>query len=263
MTVGDVLRWLDGIAPFATQESFDNAGLIVGDPAAEVRRVLFAVDATLPVVREAADWGAELIVAHHPLLFGGTSAIRYDEPEGKIVAALAAGRLNLIAAHTNLDRAPGGTGDSLAAALRLGEIAPAGEDPYLRVGRLAQPVTALDFLNTVDSALGARARLYGDASRPVLRIAVGAGACGERYALAAQNGAEAFVVGEIKHHQLLASLALGLPVLEAGHYETERPGVVALLERFQSAARDAQWPVHARLTAISPYDCATSDGRRA
>lgn len=254
MTVQHLLDWIDHFAPFATQEGFDNAGLVIGDPAADVHRILFAVDATLPVVQEAEHWGAELIITHHPLLFGGAKCIRYDQPEGAVLASLMAAQINLIAAHTNLDSAPGGTGDALAAALNLTAIRKIGDDPYLRLGRLPRAIPAGELLPHIDELLHAHTRMYGDTTAPLRRIAVAPGAYGEGYAAAALAGAQAFVVGEIKHHEILAALALGLVVFETGHHETEQPGMAALYQRFLSDAQ-AGWPVEVRLTTIPPYVC--------
>ena len=258
MTVQDIRDWMDSFAAFATQEPFDNAGLLIGSPSTEVHRVLFALDATLPVVQEADDWNADLIITHHPLMFGGIKAIRYDQPEGEVIAAITSARMSLIAAHTNFDQAEGGTGDSLAAAIGLTMIRPAGDDRYLRVGRLAEPMTASDYLKMIDRQLGACTRMYGDPTQQIHRVLVGAGAIGEEYAIASEAQAQAFVVGEIKHHEILAAQALGTVVYEAGHYETEFPGIRALYQRFQSAVLEHHWTLQARLTAIKPYDCATA-----
>lgn len=255
MTVQDVYNWLDRFAPFASQEDFDNAGLLVGDASAEVKRVLFALDVTLPVVQEAVQIGAQLIVTHHPLLFNGIRHILYDDPEGETLAALTAAKLSLISAHTNLDQAEGGTGDSLAALLELQNITPVSESLYLRCGMLPAPQTAEAFLRFVTQALGAPVRLYGDPVMNIRRIAIGAGALGDEFTIAAREGAQAFVVGEIKHHQLIAAQELHLAVYEAGHYATEQPGLTALYRRFAKDAQTAQWPVEARLTAIQPYVC--------
>ena len=255
MTVRDVLDWLDRFAPFESQEEYDNSGLLMGDPAAEVTRILFALDATLAVVREAQAMDAQLIVTHHPLMFGGISRIRYDEPEGAVLAAIAGNRLNLIAAHTNLDRAPGGTGDSLATTLELTGIGLAGKSIYVRAGATV-PCTAGDLLARVDHRLGSHAHLYGNPALPVTRVAVGPGASGAEYAAALQAGAQVFVVGDMKHHQLLATQALGLAVIEAGHYFTELPGIAALYHRFTEDALSASWPAKALLSDIRPFDCA-------
>ena len=111
MTVQTVLDWLDSFAPFANAWSSDNVGLLAGDAGAEVRGVLFCLDATVEAAAYAAETGCNLLVAHHPVLFHGTKRISYPEPEGRLLRALCAGDLHLIAAHTNLDQAPGGIAD--------------------------------------------------------------------------------------------------------------------------------------------------------
>jgi GTP cyclohydrolase I len=255
VTVTDVLDWLDRLAPFESQEDYDNTGLLVGNPASEITRVLFALDVTPAVIREAQASGSELIVTHHPLMFTGIRHIRYDEPEGATLRALVDSGLNLIAAHTNLDRAVGGTGDSLAAALGLTGIAPAGKSVYLRCGALPQAQTAGAFLRQVDTALHTYARLYGNPETMVTRAVVGPGASGEEYSDAAAAKAQVFVVGEIKHHQLLSALALCPTVIEAGHFRTELPGITALYKRFSEDALTHRWPVEARLSDLAPFDC--------
>lgn len=258
MTVAQVLDWLDAIAPFAMQEGFDNAGLLIGEPNATVKRVLFTLDATLPVINDALHWGAELIITHHPLMFGGIRHIRYDEPEGAVLAALTKAHLHLIAAHTNLDQAALGTGQSLALALGIRDAIPASPDPYLWAGTLNPPQTAALFLEDVNATLGAHARLYGNPNTLVRHVAMGAGAYGEGYASAVSHGCDAYVVGEIKHHELLGALACGLTIFEAGHYATEQPGIAALYKRFLADAQEGQWPITARLTPIQPFDCHTA-----
>ena len=154
MTVQEIWNWLDGFAPFSTQEDFDNAGLLVGDPHAEVTRVLFAVDATTAVVQDAVAWGAQLLVTHHPLMFGGIHQIRYDLPEGETLRAMISAGLHLIAVHTNLDAAEGGTGDSLAAAVGLTDVRTCGDSAYLRTGSFPAPKTASSLLGTLRERLG-------------------------------------------------------------------------------------------------------------
>ncbi len=260
MNVGEIFNWVDGVAPFATQADFDNSGLQAGDPAAEVRRVLFALDATLPVVREAAAIGAELIVTHHPLIFNGIKRVRYDLPEGATLSALLGAGLHLISAHTNLDQAPGGTGDELAAKLGLSGVRPAKTTPYIRLGALPAPETAAALMKRAEVALGTHARLYGDPEALVTRVAVGSGAIGEAYEDAALDGAQIFVVGEIKHSDLIAAQTMGLIVCDAGHYATEQPGLEALYRRFTREAKAGRWPVEARLSALKPYECTVSSG---
>ncbi len=233
-TVGEVLHWLDEVAPFETAEAYDNVGLLVGDAAAPAAKVLFCVDATLDVVQEAVRQGVQLIVAHHPLMFGGIRRIDYNLPEGRVLQALLSARLHLVVVHTNLDKAPGGTGDSLAQALGLQGVESAGE--FLRVGHLPAPLTGEALQALVEERLQAQVRCYGQAAGPITSVAVGPGAAGDGAPLAAQRGVQAYVVGEIKHHEILLATGLGLLVLEAGHHATEAVGMKALYERFQTMA---------------------------
>ncbi|MBN1777503.1 MAG: Nif3-like dinuclear metal center hexameric protein [Clostridiales bacterium] len=250
MTVNDIYKWLDSFAPFETQEEFDNAGLLVGSQDQEVHKVLFALDATPAVVTEAMHFGAELIVTHHPLMFEPMQQLRYDQGEGAILKMLAASNISLIAAHTNLDQCAGGVADNLAEALALDGVMPSGNCPYLRTGTLPSPCTAKAFLATINRRLSAAARLYGDPDAFIRRVAVVPGAGGAEQIFA---NADVFVTGEIKHHELLATVARGLTVIDAGHYPTEFPGIAALHKRFITDAAKNGWNVEAKLHTQPPF----------
>lgn len=123
-TVRTVARWLTDAYPPRLAEDWDRVGLGCGDPDAEVRHVLFAVDATDAVVAEARALGAQLVVTHHPLLLRGVHAIRRDEPKGRVVMALLEAGMAQFAAHTNADAAREGVADALADALGLVDTRP-------------------------------------------------------------------------------------------------------------------------------------------
>ncbi len=254
MTVNDVFQWLDSFAPFDTQDEYDNAGLLAGDPKAEVSKILFALDVTKPVIAEAVRFGAELIIAHHPLMFHPVRQLRYDQGEGAVLRALIKSGVSLIAANTNLDQCAGGVADSLAEALALERVGNCDGSPYLRKGTLNVPCAAKELLLVINSRLSARTRMYGGADAVIHSVAVSPGAGGEDYVHAQ---ADAFVTGEIKHHELLGAMDRGLTVFDAGHYPTEFPGVSALYKRFLKAASQSDWQVEAKLYAQPPYPCAT------
>ena len=98
---------LNSLAPFATQESWDNSGLLVGDPGAEVKTALVVLDITAEAVREAREIGAELIISHHPVIFRPLKKVE----SGSVVWELAQAGISAICAHTNLDKARGGVND--------------------------------------------------------------------------------------------------------------------------------------------------------
>jgi dinuclear metal center YbgI/SA1388 family protein len=131
-TLSDVVDLLHGWYPPATADSWDAVGLVAGDPDQEVTKVLFAVDPVLPVAREAAEWGAQLLVVHHPLFLKGVHGVARTTPKGRTLGALQDAGCALLTAHTNADQAVGGVSEALASALGLTDlrpIAPHGNQP--------------------------------------------------------------------------------------------------------------------------------------
>lgn len=243
MTVRDIWQWIDSFAPFDTQEDFDNSGMLVGDPDTEVRGVYCALDVTTAVLDAARQAGANLIITHHPMLFGGRKNLLETplDHEGRLLARMIREHTALIAAHTNLDQAPGGINDVLARTLGLREIAGEG---YLRVGSLPEAMPGEAWLRTVSGALQTVVRPCGPVERPVRRVAVCSGAGSEYWQEAARRWEiDSFVTGEIRHHHALAMAEVGILGVEAGHYETEAPGIFALGEALQKYLHGVQCPV--------------------
>ena len=121
-TVNDILEFMETIAPMSLKMEWDNAGLLCGSKDAPVSKILIALDPFTHVCQEAADWGAELIVTHHPLIFDPQRAITEDTPVGRSILMLCRNGISAINAHTNLDQAKGGVNDILAQALGLNNI---------------------------------------------------------------------------------------------------------------------------------------------
>lgn len=118
-TLAELVATLETAYPPRLAEPWDSVGLVCGDPAEPVRRVLFAVDVTAAVVDEAVRWGAQAVVAHHPLLLRGVDSVSADRPKGALVHRLIRAGCALFTAHTNADSADPGVSDALAAALGL------------------------------------------------------------------------------------------------------------------------------------------------
>lgn len=214
MTVEDIYHFLNEKAPFSTAEEWDNTGLLVGDPQREVARVLTVLDITPDAVETAQRLGAQLIVSHHPVIF---SPLRRLE-SSSIPYALAQADIAAVCAHTNLDRAAGGVNDTLASLLGLRSVQPMA-DGLCRMGVLPEPLTPEAFARHTGLRLDTAVRLAAG-SRPVSRVALCSGSGGEFLSLCAGE-ADAFVTGEIKHHEWLRAAGSGLTVVEAGHYATE------------------------------------------
>jgi dinuclear metal center YbgI/SA1388 family protein len=122
--LSDVVDLIHGWYPPATAEGWDAVGLVHGDPGQQVAKVMFAVDPTPEVAREAAEWGADLLVVHHPLFLKPVHGFAATTPKGRTLATLAGSGCALLTAHTNADRAVGGVSEALATALGLTGLAP-------------------------------------------------------------------------------------------------------------------------------------------
>lgn len=239
--VRDIYRFMDRIAPFHTQEDFDNAGFLVGRGGREVKKVLVALDVTLEVVEEARDMGAELIVAHHPVIFNPVRSVTDGTLTGRVLLELTENKIAAICAHTNLDAAHGGVNGCLARALELseiGQLCQAGVDekgrPYGigRTGTVHRPgLSAAQYAAFVKEKLGSACVRYVDGGKPVEKVAVGGGACGSMLEDAVAQGCDTFVTADLKYNQFLDARALGLNLLDAGHFPTENVVCAPLARR--------------------------------
>jgi len=231
-SVGDIYRALDKNAPFAYQLDFDNAGLLVGREAAVVAGVLVALDLTDAVLEEAIEKQVDLIVTHHPVIWGKLSAVTDRDLTGTRLLTLIEHGISVICAHTNLDAVEGGVNSELARLLELLDPLPLEQDgidvegkPYGigRVGLRDAGATSLEsFALEVKERLGLVGLRLMDAGRPVHRVAVGGGACGGMLSAVIRQGCDTFVTSELKHDVYLEAKAKGINLIDAGHCETER-----------------------------------------
>ena len=250
LTVKAVYDWVDSFAPFQTAEEYDNVGLLTGRFDAPVTRILTALDCILEVVEEANRLQAELILTHHPLLFHARKNLREDDPEGQILCALIRSRISLICAHTNLDRAPGGINDTLGRLFPLKNMQGEG---FVRCGKLPFGMTAGELRDMASRLLNAPVRLYGSPEKQIDILAVGGGAYDEGYMEASSLGAQAYLTGEVRHHNALAAVAQGMVLLEGGHYATEAPGLCAFGGCLQKGLDGLQYPVAVHHFSGVPY----------
>ncbi len=222
-TVREIYDFLDQKAPFSLQMDFDNAGFLVGHGEKAVTRIVVALDITEAVAEEAARVGAQLIVSHHPVIFHPVRRLTDDDLTGRLLLSLTERGIAAICAHTNLDVAEGGVNDALARSLELEDAVPFQPDGLGRVGLVSGPHTASlsAFASFVKERLGAGGVRCVDAGRPVRRVAVGGGACGDLVLAAAEAGCDTFITSDVKYNQFLDAAAAGINLIDAGHYPTE------------------------------------------
>ena len=228
-TVQNIFDMLQEKAPFELQLGFDNAGFLVGHHDAPVERVLVALDITEQVAAEAKALGCQLIVSHHPVIWGGAKTITDQTVMGRKLLALVENNLAAICAHTNLDAVADGVNDALARRLGLTDIGQLKQDgvdgqgrPY-GIGRVGvvQEQSLQDFALFVKRELGANGVRLVDGGKPVHKVAVGGGACADMMIDAMDHGCDTFVTSDVKYDGFLDAKAAGMNLIDAGHYPTE------------------------------------------
>lgn len=273
-TVADVVAALDRRYPPAWAEEWDRVGLVLGEPDHPVRRVACVVDVVPETVDEALDAGADMIVAHHPLLLRGVSSVAATTYKGRIVHRLIKADVALHVAHTNADVADPGVSDALAARFGLTGLRPlhpprpgspaAGPGRGIgRIGELPEPMTLAELTRHAAAVLPATAwgvRAAGDPGRMVRTLAVSGGAGDGFLADATAAGVDAYLTADLRHHPAGEHLAADGPaLLDAAHWATERPwldDLAALLreatgvETLVSDLATDPWTVHAAPPAV-------------
>ena len=257
-TVKDVLTYVESLAPRYMKMDWDNVGLLCGRKTQPVTKILVALDPFEGVCREAADWGAQLIVTHHPIIFRPLKAVTDDTSIGRSIQLLCEQGISAINAHTNLDCAPSGVNHRLATVLGLSGIQvidAMGTDeagnPYglLRWGTVEeQPLP--DFLAHVKQTLHCDGLRYVNGGNPVRKVAVGGGACADGMLDALAAGCDTFVTADVKYNQFWDAQDLGLNLIDAGHFHTENPITPWLAEKIA-----AQFPEVEVKISETHWDC--------
>lgn len=226
MKISDVMTELESYAPLGLAEEFDNVGLIVGDSEREVTSVLVTLDVDLSVAEEAKAKGANLIVSHHPLIFNGIKKITADTPLGKCLNFLIENKIAVYAAHTNLDSTQGGLNDIMAGIIGIentvslsGDMADIGIgrvgsiDPATTVAKLAQKLKSILNLPYI--------KFTGSGNDVVSVAAVCTGSGASLMDEVLQCGADVYITGDMKYHNVRDAYDAGVNIIEVGHYDSE------------------------------------------
>lgn len=256
VTSRHILGFFEEWAPQSTKLEYDNVGLLVGESAQHIHRVLVCLDVTHEVLDEAEAFAADLVIAHHPLIFRKLSRVSPDEETGALIYRLIRRGMGLLAVHTNLDAAWDGVSFALASKLGLQQTAflkpdvplPSDEssasdfsaihEPGIKpsitgfgvVGSLASAMPAQEFLSLVGERLSTRALRYSGSATRIERVAVCGGAGAFLTEHARQAGVQAYVTADLKYHDFFAGDSSFL-LVDAGHYETEIPVVETICAR--------------------------------
>lgn len=222
MQLSEIISIIEAEFPTALAYEWDNAGLLVGDRSRDIKKVLLTLDVTENSAKEAIESGADLILSHHPILFGGTKRITADTAAGRTLLSLIENRVAVYAAHTNCDIAEHGINANLAEMFSLSDTEPLEESGLGRIGCLPSEMNFSDFCKLCKKLLGTPfVRVCGSTDIMVKKIAVGSGACADSVPSAIKKGADVMITADIKYHEALNAGEAGITVIDAGHFPTE------------------------------------------
>ena len=234
-TVSNIINAMENLAPKSLAEKWDNPGLQVGHPLWPVKRIWIALDPTPAVVKEACQNQVDMLVTHHPLLFSPLRSLDISTPIGDTLQLALSEKLAVFSAHTNLDVVQNGVNDTLANTLGLKNIVwldghPGNVDQldmrqpfgFGRMGQLDEEMSLKDLAEWVKSKLEINpVRVSGN---PDLMISQVATCCGSGSGLMQaflSCGAPVFISGDLKYHDARDTEALGLGLIDIGHFASE------------------------------------------
>ncbi len=236
MLIREVTDVIERFAPLAWQESYDNAGLIVGRPDDEVHKALLAVDVTDEVMTEAEREGCDMVITHHPIVFHALKRFNSADQVQRCVERAIRSGIALYACHTNLDSAPGGMSWRLAEMLGVGDLRvlqPTPEDEKVGfgvVGELPEPMATVEFMRRMQRVLGVRVVRHSDIASPeVRRVAVCTGAGASMIGDARRAGADIYVTADMKYNDFMTP-DKALTVADIGHFESEYCAIQILFD---------------------------------
>ena len=233
MKIREITDAIEQYAPLRLQEEWDNAGIQVGDPDADITGVLLCTDATEAVVAEAIERGFNLVIAHHPLIFRGLKKIMGRTPVERAVAMAIKHDITIYSAHTNMDSAWQGVSFRMADKIGMtnvqflddNRVDPYGEQLSTSAGCGVigdiEPMAAREVMKRVKEAFEVGAVRYsGYGDRIVTRVALCGGAGGFLLDKAVAMGAQLYVTADMRYHDFLDN-AQRIVVADIGHYESE------------------------------------------
>lgn len=269
VSIGLIAQTVEKIAPKSWAEEWDNVGLLVGEGSTKIERVLLTLDATPEVLEEAKERKAQLILAHHPIIFRPLKNLRSDNQAAQIPIQLLKQGIAYYAAHTNLDQSLYSSSWTMGRALGLDKmdfLAPHAVENrgYGVIGYLATPEPlerAVDkvkaFLNTqtqVHADIPSNVyRLAGKSQQKIRKVAIVNGSGGSFIPKALFKGADLLVTGDVDHHGALDAREAGMAVLDIGHFASEAPMITTLEKYLREEKSLASLEIMISSTMNSPW----------
>lgn len=251
LTVKKIIDIINGFAPFVLAENWDNSGLQAGDPDGEIQKIMVSLDVSEAVMEAACDWGADLVLSHHPLQMNPVKSIDFSKMPGSAIGLAAREHISIISAHTNLDKAVDGLNDYFAQIMGVNcdeslcpdsiisdlnkAVSPLDESKGQlqglgRIGHLKSVLSLRDLALNVKERLGLEhLRVIGDLDLQVDRVALCTGSGGSLMDCFLESSADVYITGDVKYHEARQVEMNHKGLIDVGHFASEVI-VVDLLE---------------------------------
>ncbi len=240
MKCKEILERLEEDYPVSCAESWDNSGFLAGEEDSEVTSVMVSLDATDEVIAQAVESGVQLLITHHPMIFGGIKQVSNRSLTGRRLLKLIQNGISCYAMHTNFDiRGMAELNEKQLGLRETRVLYTTGEENGIpegigRVGYLQEEMRYTALAEFVKTALpAAHVRCYGSGDPVVKHVAVSGGSGKSVVASALAAGAEVLVTGDIDYHTGIDAAAEGLRIIDAGHFGTEQVFMPYMTQKLQ------------------------------
>lgn len=223
----NIIRRLEKKYPQNLKEDWDNVGLILGDSNQEIKKIQLSLDVTDEVIEKAVKNKVDLIITHHPMIFGSLKKINNQTILGKKILKLLKNNISVYTLHTNLDSAKDGLNNYIVQKLGIqkSEILdkmPQEGNGIGRIFNLAQKVFISEYIEEIKEKLEiANIKAVYNENRKIKKVGIVNGSGASYIRQMKRAGVDLFITADIKYHEALDSLEAGLPLVDIGHYESE------------------------------------------
>ncbi len=240
LNVRKLLAHIETFAPSTLAEEWDNVGLMAGDYNAEIKRVGICLDAVSEAVIEAHEQGCNVLLCHHPLIFRPLKNICANYYQGRTIYEAVKRNVNIIAAHTNWDKADEGVNAALSSLLGLVKAKPFKAPALGFYGVMPESMNLKDFLEHVKISWGlSRLDIYANnLPESISRVALCGGSGAEFWKLAINRRADMYITADMKYHELIDATRAGLVIALADHGEMERASLPKLAEKISECGAE-------------------------
>ena len=243
-TVKNIYDYINSIAPYSSQEEWDNSGHLIGDFRKQVNKVVMSLDCTKETVDYAVSVGADLVLSHHPVIFSGLKNIK----NGTAVYKLVNNDIAFICAHTNFDKSSVGISQKLAEMLELEKKTTICDDSVV-VGELVNEMSVDDFALFVSQKLDVQGIRYTQSDKLIKRVSVCGGA-GSEFMFDALTQSDCYVTGDLDYLEMLDASEENYAVISAGHFETENLPFLSLKNRLEQIFTDVEFYISPQTNPI-------------